>query len=76
MHDIFQIRFIQESYESVVIQVVKESGTEKTTEDLEKILLNEFSGEFGDGVTISFEWLDIIPPESNGKIRIMISKVK
>ena len=27
------------------------------------------------GINVSYEWLDVIPPDPNGKIRNMISKI-
>lgn len=75
LQDIFQIRFIQESYENVRIQVVKDPLTHKTTEELEAYITEMYRGKFDEGVSLTFEWLKVIPPEANGKIRNMISYV-
>ena len=75
LKDIYQIRFIQESYEKLKIQVVKDPGTDKTQEELERYLLGLYQKEFEDGVDIVFEWLQVIPPDPNGKIRNMISRL-
>lgn len=75
LNDIFQIRFIQESDDSLKLQVVKDIKSSKTTEELEKYLLSAYSEEFKD-INIYFEWLPVIPPDPNGKIRNMISMIQ
>lgn len=74
LKDIFQIRFIQETDDTILIQVVKDISTEKTEGELEKYLTEAYSKEFK-GLNIKFEWFDVIPPDPNGKIRNMISKI-
>lgn len=75
LKDIYQIRFIQESYEQLRIQVVKDPTTDKRQEELEHYLLSLYQGLFEDGIEIIFEWMSVIPPDPNGKIRNMISKL-
>ena len=75
LDDIYQIRFIQETDSNLLIQVVKDSKTNKSKEELEKYLTNMYKKEF-DGLNIKYEWLSVIPPDPNGKLRIMVSKIK
>ena len=75
LKDIFQIRFIQKSYDTVVLQVVKDSKTTKTTEELEEYLKSLYKDQFDDDTEIVFDWLDALPPDKNGKIRVMISEI-
>jgi len=70
---IFQIRFIQDSDSSVIIQVVKDSSATKTKRELEQYLDRMYADVFGKDITIKYEWMDVIPPDPNGKIRNMIS---
>ena len=76
LKDIFQILFIQKSNEKVIIQVVKDKKTNKTIEELEEYLRKQYKNEFDDDTVIEFEWKDIMPPDKNGKLRIMVSEIK
>ena len=75
LEDIYQIRFIQETDTKLLIQVVKDSKTNKTEKELEKYLTSMYKNEF-DGLNVKYEWLSVIPPDPNGKLRIMVSKIK
>lgn len=75
LNDIYQIRFIQESYEKIVFQVVKDISSEKAYVFLEKYLREVYKNQFPQDVEIEIQWLKEIPPDPNGKIRMMISKV-
>ncbi len=55
MEDIFQIRFIQKSYEKVVLQVVKDKKTSKTEEELSAYLKDLYKDQFDDGVEIEIQ---------------------
>ena len=76
LKDIFQIRFIQKSYDTVVLQVVTDAKTEKTTEELEAYLKSLYKDQFDDDTEIVFEWRDALPPDKNGKIRVMVSEIE
>ena len=75
LEDIYQIRFIQESFADVTVQVVKDKRSDKSNDELEKYLNDLYMPVFDENVKISFEWFDEIPPDPNGKIRNMISKL-
>ncbi|MBR5420274.1 MAG: phenylacetate--CoA ligase family protein [Lachnospiraceae bacterium] len=75
LEDIFQIRFIQKSYEQVLIQAVKDPKSEKSEEELEQYLLEQFRDQFDTDTRIVIEWKDVLPPDKNGKIRIMSSEL-
>ncbi len=75
LKDIFQIRFIQKSLDKVVIQVVKDAKSTKTIEELENYLSEQYEGQFGDDVTVEFDWQKELPPDSNGKLRVMVSEI-
>ena len=76
LEDIYQIKFIQESFSMVTIQVVKDKKSLRSNKELERYLLKKYEKLFDNNVTISFEWLPEIPPDPNGKIRNMISKIR
>lgn len=72
---IYQIRFIQESLEKIIIQVVKDKKIDKPIAEIEHYLVEKYMPLFDDNVKIDFEWFESLPPDPNGKIRNMISKV-
>ena len=75
LENIFQIRFIQESMQKVVIQVVRDKRCDKRNEELEVYLHEKYDGLFPNYVVVAIEWLECIEPEKNGKTRNMISYV-
>lgn len=73
--EVRQFRIIQETHNLIRVLVVKEDGTDSV--NLERILLNDLQREVrAEGVTYSIEWSDEIPPDPNGKLRMVISKVR
>lgn len=76
LEDIFQIRFIQKSYERIILQVVKDGKSKKNTEELEDYLRDKYAGQFDDDTVIEFDWRESLPPDKNGKIRVMVSEIK
>jgi len=72
--EVLQFRVIQEDYKLIRIQVIKAAGTDTNT--LEQTLLSDLRREVrNEGVTYNIEWVDDIPPDPNGKLRMLISKV-
>ena len=75
--DILQFRFIQEDYHTITVQLVKDTKFDTDTSQIEKELEAEFRKLIvKDNIQYTFCWLDKIPPEANGKKRMIISKVK
>jgi len=73
--EILQFRVIQEDYDLIRIQIVKAPDADAAS--LEKALLSDLHREVrGEGVDYRMEWTDNIPPDPNGKLRMLISKVQ
>jgi phenylacetate-CoA ligase len=70
--NIREAQVIQESIEELRVLVVPRGGF--NTNDL-RALDEEFRFRLGDGMSIKFETVDMIPRESNGKFRSVISKI-
>ena len=69
-----QFRVIQEEYEKIRIQLAIEADADKLA--VEKAIVSDLRKEVRDeGVEYIVEYLDKIPPDPNGKIRLLISKV-
>jgi len=72
--EILQFRVIQEDYDLIRIKAVKTSAA--NPDDLARILLSDFRREIREtGANYIIEWVDELPPDPNGKRRMLISKV-
>lgn len=75
--DIIQIRFIQEDYHNITVQCVyNEKEASRSLEDTEAYLREALNAKFKHPFKIRFEWMPVIPPDDNGKLRMIVSKVK
>ena len=70
-----QFRVIQEDYDLIRVVVSKEENADK--EAVEKAILSDFRKDVCDsGMQYVVDFVDRIPPDPNGKIRLLISKVR
>ena len=73
--EILQYRVIQENYELIRILAVTREGTDEI--GLSNILMHDLRNGVRDaGMNYKFEWVKEIPPDPNGKIRMLISRVE
>lgn len=76
-NDVLQIRFIQESYEKIRVQCVHNTAeSELTTKEVEEHLTEALNNKFKHPFEIEYEWMDSIPPDKNGKLRMIVCNVK
>ena len=75
---ILQFRYIQEDYDHIRILLVKDPAEDTATkEEIEAFYHKKFVELFGyEEFKLTFEWLDEIPPDENGKMRCFICNVK
>jgi phenylacetate-coenzyme A ligase PaaK-like adenylate-forming protein len=74
--EIAQYRFTQESYEELKLELVMEKISNKTRQEIEDLITLRSKEIFtGEPKNIVFEWKDILPPDPNGKLRILVSKI-
>ena len=75
--DVLQIRFVQEDYHNIKVQCVHSDEKDaRPIEVIEKELTEKLNAKFKHPFNISFEWSKVIPPDDNGKLRMIVSKVK
>lgn len=74
--DIVQSRFIQESYDLIHIQLVKDPASKLTNEEIEQRYTEKFAPVLNNEFRFEYEWLDEIPADPNGKLRMIVCKVK
>lgn len=74
-HDILQVRFVQESLDRVILQIVKSEKSKLTETEIEKKLLDDLGEEVANRIQIVFQWMQEIPLDSKGKLRMIISNI-
>ena len=74
--DILQIRFIEETYDLIHVQIVRDEKAKMSREEIEEYVSVNLNKIFKKPFEFEFEWLDAIPPDPNGKLRMIVSKVK
>ncbi len=70
---VLQYRIIQENYD--LIRVLIATGPDRDHPYLETAIRDGFRHHIAPDITYQFEFVDNIPPETNGKLRMLISKV-
>jgi phenylacetate-coenzyme A ligase PaaK-like adenylate-forming protein len=70
-----QFRVIQEDYDLIRVVVSKEETADKAA--VENAIISDFRKDVRDeGMQYVVDFVDRIPPDPNGKIRLLISKVR
>lgn len=74
--DILQIRFIQKDYEHIHIQIVQDTAnSSRTKAEIEERLTAQFLQVMKHPFEFEYEWMDCIPPDKNGKLRMIVCEV-
>lgn len=72
-----QFRFIEESYHDMLIQLAPDpNNTSMSHKEIEDHFVNSVRELYGDEFNIRVEWMDVLPPDENGKQRCFVCKVK
>lgn len=74
--DILQIRFIQKAYDLIHVQIVRDEKAKMTQQELEEYLESNLNKIFKKPFRFEFEWRKVIPPDKNGKLRMIVCEVK
>lgn len=74
-NQIMQMKFIQKDYYNILLQVVKDPVSEYTKNELQIAISKEMNKICPPSVEYQFDWVEVIEPESNGKIRMMVSEI-
>lgn len=73
--DILQIRFIEESFDLIRVQIVRDENAGMTREQLEAYIESSLNKIFKKPFRFVFDWMDSIPPDENGKLRMIVARV-
>lgn len=74
--DILQIRFIQKTYDLIHVEIVRDEKAKRTEKELEEYLTTNLNQIFKRPFRFVFDWKKVIPPDKNGKLRMIVSLVK
>jgi phenylacetate-CoA ligase len=68
-----RLQLIQEAPLTFLVRIIDDSGRDRAT--IDERLRAAVIGLVGAPCDVRVEWLDVIPPEANGKTRVVISRV-
>jgi phenylacetate-coenzyme A ligase PaaK-like adenylate-forming protein len=70
---IAQFRFVQETFHDLRVQLVRDpQDFTYSDEQIQEHFMKRLSDLYGDEFRIHIEWLDVIPPDPNGKLRCFV----
>lgn len=74
---IAQFRYVQESYHDLRVELVRDpKDTTYTTEQITGFFMDRLTQLYGNEFRITVKWMDVIPPDPNGKLRCFVCNVK
>lgn len=75
--EVIQYRLIQEDYENITLMMVRDPAAPEDKQTEVEALLEEKMGALLKGeFRFSYQWMEEIPSDANGKLRILVSKVQ
>jgi len=73
--ELLQFKVIQKELDHFHFLLVKKPDNQTKNSEIEAIITDELRETARNGeLTVTFEWVEEIPPEKNGKIRIVVAK--
>ena len=74
---IAQFRYVQDSYHDLRVELVRDpKDTTYTNEEIDRSFRKRLQELYGDEFRIEIRWLDVIPPDPNGKLRCFVCNIK
>ncbi|MCC8075648.1 MAG: hypothetical protein LIO95_06895 [Clostridiales bacterium] len=75
--EVIQYRVIQEDYENITILMVRDPGVpEERQAEVEAIITEKLGAVLRHEFAFQFQWMEEIPSDANGKLRILVSKIQ
>ncbi len=68
-----QVQLVQQTLDRFVLRAIAKPGADKS--QTSAALAAALHGKVGDSASVTVEWLDVIPPGANGKVKSVISEV-
>lgn len=73
---IAQFRFVQESYHDLRVELVRDPQDDTyTNAEIDAYFRQRLKELYGDEFRVRVDWLDVIPPDPNGKLRCFVCNV-
>ncbi len=70
---IAQFRYVQDSFHDLRVELVRDpQDMTYSNEEISDFFMKKLTALYGDEFRIHIEWLDVIPPDPNGKLRCFI----
>lgn len=70
---IAQFRYVQDSFHDLRVELVRDpQDLTYSNEEITAFFMQKLTTLYGDEFRIQIEWLDVIPPDPNGKLRCFI----
>ena len=74
---IAQFRYVQETYHDLRVELVRDPQDKThTEEEIAEFFRGRLQELYGEEFRIKVVWLDVIPPDPNGKLRCFVCNVK
>ena len=74
---IAQFRYVQDTYHDLRVELVPDpKDTTYTREEIDRFFRQRLEDLYGDEFRIGIRWLDVLPPDPNGKLRCFVCNVK
>ena len=74
---IAQFRYVQDTYHDLRVELVPDpKDTTYTREEIDRFFRQRLEELYGDEFRIDIRWLDVLPPDPNGKLRCFVCNVK
>ena len=75
-NEIVQVRLIEKSYDDLVIQAVAEyEMSDEERKAVEDRIISQMNEKLKQPMDITFEWKDVIQPDANGKLRLIVNEM-
>lgn len=75
--EIIQVRLVQETFEDLLIQAVpKKDYEEESKKEIEDKIIIKMNEKLKQPMNIRFFWVPVIPPDKNGKLRLIVNNIK
>ena len=76
-NEIVQVRLIEKTYDDLIIQAVAEyEMSDEERKAVEDRIISQMNEKLKQPMNITFEWKDVIQPDANGKLRLIVNEMK
>lgn len=74
--NVLQMRVIQRSYDTLVVQAVMDSHSTVPRSQIEEEIVLALNAALQEPMDVRVEWHDVIEPDANGKLRLIVNEME